>query len=363
MAGPKTARNPGSGGVRVREAEYTGAPFHVSDEAGVGIVPTHKSVRNFQQSPQLNATLADRPSTSGGMSTRKPSEKRGTRDDLHVKPIRANQFSTTYYNFPLPCSLPTPATTPRSSPSRSYSPVISGSEVARPNYAFSEMEIGMAIGSPTHQPTVLGSHVEIQATARENTPESLEDWKIFAHATKSKPSKWKILGGLFGRKSSDSSTEFYQIQTEVQTPRLEYVTSPLVTTERTRGRARTNSERKTGKRKPEIQRANTMPTDFQFQRSEVPPKVPPKGPKQFPILPETQNPEIRLEGEPLLNVEIPSVEMERYSVMFGSVIKPTASASSLLARRQATLDRLKVVNEAIAEHVSVPRRTLLSLLT
>jgi hypothetical protein len=55
----------------------------------------------------------------------------------------------------------------------------------------------------------------------------------------------------------------------------------------------------------------------------------------------------------MLDVDIPSIQLERYSVMFGSVLqKPTSTASSLLARRQATLDKLKTVNEALASKVS-----------
>jgi hypothetical protein len=226
------------------------------------------------------------------------------------------------------------------------------------------MEIGMALGSPTHQPAAWSPHVQYQASVRNDTPESLDEWKTSAHS-KPKSSKWKILGGLFGRKSSESSVEFYQVQPEVQTTsEADYVTFPDPPTERGRGRARTNSQRKM-KYKPEIQRANTMPTEFHFEeeteRPKVPPKVPPKGPKEFPILqkirpPGIKTPEIQLDGGPLLNVDIPSIEMERYSVMFGSVIKPATSASSLLARRQATLDRLKVVNEKIAEAVSGAER-------
>ena len=83
---------------------------------------------------------------------------------------------------------------------------------------------------------------------------------------------------------------------------------------------------------------------------------------------QTPTPEIRLEGGLmsdnaqhgqkglLLNVDIPTTQLERYSVMFGSVLqKPpnTVTSSSLLARRQATLDRLKTVNEALALKVSL----------
>lgn len=348
MAGPRTMRNPGNGGVRVREADNAGAPFHVSDVAKFR-VPTPKSSRNFQRSPQRYVTLTDRPSTSGGVSTRKPVEKRGTKDDIHVSPLRANKFGTTYYNFPLPGSLPTPAATPRTSPSRTYTPEISEQEVVGSNYTHRHMEIGMALGSPTHQTTIWSPHVQSQAPVREYSPESLEEWQTSTISPKRKASKWKKWGGLFGRKSSDSSVEYSQPQTEVQTMHgTDYMTFPEPPTEIPRSRARTNSERKTVKHKPDIQRANTAPVDFQLQES----KELPKGPKQFSILTETRSPEIKLDGRPLLDVDIPTIEMERYSVMFGSLIKPTSSASSLLARRQATLDRLKMVNEAIAQCVS-----------
>ncbi|GKT48571.1 uncharacterized protein ColSpa_08752 [Colletotrichum spaethianum] len=71
-----------------------------------------------------------------------------------------------------------------------------------------------------------------------------------------------------------------------------------------------------------------------------------------------------------LNVEIPSIKMERYSVMFGNVLgQPQGShdstaeqhasqmASSLLARRQATLDRLKTINDKVIKEEEDRDRT------
>jgi hypothetical protein len=126
-----------------------------------------------------------------------------------------------------------------------------------------------------------------------------------------------------------------------------------------RGRGRTNSERKTEKHKPDMKRANTAPLSFDFHEHD--------GRMQAPM------PEITIDGGPMvdsihqpiqlqvnhgglmLDVAIPSVQMERYSIMFGSVLqKPvsTNTTSSLLARRQATLDRLKTVNEELTLKVS-----------
>ncbi|KAK8430092.1 hypothetical protein IWX49DRAFT_256369 [Phyllosticta citricarpa] len=56
---------------------------------------------------------------------------------------------------------------------------------------------------------------------------------------------------------------------------------------------------------------------------------------------------------PLLNVDIPSVEMERYSVMFGNVLKKDRS-SNLLQRRQGNKDALKPLN---SESLRVSRFT------
>jgi len=55
--------------------------------------------------------------------------------------------------------------------------------------------------------------------------------------------------------------------------------------------------------------------------------------------PEEDGPNFRLNGESLLQVEIPNVEMERYSVMFSNLLEPPTT-SSLMARRQAHLDEL-----------------------
>ena len=51
-------------------------------------------------------------------------------------------------------------------------------------------------------------------------------------------------------------------------------------------------------------------------------------------------------GKPLLDVDIPQVHMERYSVMFSGVLPPstTNSSSSLLQRRQGNTDKVKPLN-------------------
>jgi hypothetical protein len=53
---------------------------------------------------------------------------------------------------------------------------------------------------------------------------------------------------------------------------------------------------------------------------------------------------------PLLDVEIPNVKLDRYSVMFGSLLQSNSSStsnrsSSLLVRRQGNSERLKPLTE------------------
>jgi len=240
------------------------------------------------------------------------------------------------------------------------------------------MEIGMALGSPSHQPVAWNSHYNYDTSRQTDSPESLDqmdDWKQAALPQRPKASKWKTFGGLFGggRKTKEPVPAFYQVQLygdEAQpeksdTVEQNYTTFPSPQSfgerPRTRGedkrpmRGRTNtlSEKKTKQHKPDLKRSQTAPLDFDLPNHNEPPK-------QFPL--SKQTPEIQLDGGPMLNVDIPSIELERYSVMFGSLLKPTHTTSSnLLARRQATLDKLKMVNEAIAEHVSQPFKDIWEL--
>lgn len=52
----------------------------------------------------------------------------------------------------------------------------------------------------------------------------------------------------------------------------------------------------------------------------------------------------------LLDVSIPDVTMERYSVMFGNLLQPgTNQSSSLLARRQANAEKIKPLTDLVAK--------------
>ncbi|ATY65169.1 hypothetical protein A9K55_004396 [Cordyceps militaris] len=64
-----------------------------------------------------------------------------------------------------------------------------------------------------------------------------------------------------------------------------------------------------------------------------------------------QTPAWRPGQGPILDVEIPDISFERYSVMFGSLIEKQQSSGGLLARRQAALARIKAhEDEGRREH-------------
>ncbi|OAQ99462.1 hypothetical protein LLEC1_03677 [Akanthomyces lecanii] len=50
---------------------------------------------------------------------------------------------------------------------------------------------------------------------------------------------------------------------------------------------------------------------------------------------------------PVLDIEIPDTKLERYSVMFGSLLEKQQSTGSLLARRQATLARIRALEDEV----------------
>lgn len=359
-------------GVRGRDAEFPSAPAHVSDNAQAVALDIN-TVRQFYFSNQHPGRIPDRPSTSGGTGTtsdfpvRRNARKRETKDDLYFRPPASHGQETTLYNFPLPRSLPTPSSSPREStplPRKSSllpRPSTLDSIEAEREVEMPQMEIGMAIGSPSHPPaTWRQSKFESHAWSQYPDPmeDSMDD-SIAPAPVKQKSSRWKMLGGLFGggkKQNSAQAQAFYQLQPERQQQmpaepgHVHFGESPE---SKPRGRGRTNSERKIGRKKPDMKRSNTAPQQFDLEPSRVRPA----------------NPQITLDGGPIvdnviqrepsdgglmLNVDIPSVEMERYSVMFGSLLPKTPGLHSpLLARRQATLDKLKTVNEELALKVSL----------
>lgn len=239
---------------------------------------------------------------------------------------------------------------PRAEPSTEHSCVSDQSMVVE---TMASHQIGMALGSPAHPPQTWQTSYDSEERPV-FSPDLLEKkGHSVASSKQHKIPRWHLFGGFFGAKKhgGPGRDDFYQVQSDGGTVSdsndERRVKSPR--------RGQTVTGRK-DKAKVELKRTQTLPVpptpkhaDFQT-RAETPENrlnVPYDGPREL-----TNNP-----GGGLLNVSIPSVQLERYSVMFGSVLQKrdtssTSSSSNLLARRQATLDRLDTVSENLASKVS-----------
>ncbi|KAK7956114.1 uncharacterized protein PG986_005336, partial [Apiospora aurea] len=256
-------------------------------------------------------------------------DKRVSRDDFYVslKPegaLRPRQI------FPAPgtatTGLPTPEASPNSiATSRAQIPVI---RLPTPESASDSSSIGMAIGSPVHQQTASSSNSQqtLRPTFNRNPTSPLSAVESVgsteSSGSKKQAGKWKLFG-RFGKKHTETAQS---------SPPTSAASSEM------RGASRPglafSAPRMEGDRN--VARNNTV----------AGPKTPGR---HKPIVERGQ---WGTPGSGFLDVEIPDSNMERYSVMFGDVLKNNHSASSLLARRQATLDKLKTISD-VKEHPEV----------
>ncbi|KAI6440344.1 hypothetical protein MCOR17_011857 [Pyricularia oryzae] len=249
------------------------------------------------------------------------------------------------------------------------------------------MPIGMAIGSPTQghsPPNFVNSWrpqvPQVQEVVRPEPeprlpPPQPEPEPEPAPVKRTKTGRRRLFG-LFGRKhveeptiplpSQNSSYSDIRSASSLQSQRSP--STPM--------RSNTSAGSNASKYKPLIARTNTEPMNStpRSPRRKISNPIPiansidtehpyqphtmAQVPRQEVLRPEISRPEISRPvnppppipitntGGPFLNVEIPDVKMERYSVMFSGLLNPQSS-SSLLARRQATLDRLKSINDCI----------------
>ena len=367
MATRTTAVN-ASGGVSVRgrDAGFPSAPIRVSEEVRSRSI-NKSGIQQFGVPVQDRNVLPERPSTSGGpsphFSSRKETERRRAKDDLHFNPPPSSGRVMNSHTPPMPGALPTPTDTPKSSP-----PLAQNSSFTRTDTPDSmtegrlaganveQAEIGMALGSPSQQPNTWQSSSPFESTARSWSPEEQAN---AIGPSRQKSRRWKLLGGLFGgnkRQNPATGQEpFYHLQPESINQTMEarnYVNFAEATIlhdtpiEKPVNRCRAYSERKNVQAKPDMRRANTVPMNFDSQDPERERMTPSKITHDGGPASQQQSSH---GGRLMLNVDIPSIEMERYSVMFGSVLqKPTTTtSSSLLARRQATLEKLKTITESL----------------
>lgn len=189
----------------------------------------------------------------------------------------------------------------------------------------SPMGVGIALGSPG------------MVNSKENLPPPRFDTSIFAPERKEqqpvrKASKWKKIGGLFRAKSALASPTH---------PRPSFQQSHS-----TDGTGGVGIKHKTEKHATE--EWPRIETDAQNSTSRN--CTTPSRSRKFSFSNKKSSPKERHEEHgqgPRLDVSIPDVQMERYSVMFSNVMNKN-QRPSLLARRSKTLDSLQVPQNSVS---------------
>ncbi|KAI1277475.1 hypothetical protein F5Y07DRAFT_398400 [Xylaria sp. FL0933] len=322
--------------------------------------------RPLPATPPFRANMADRPSTSGGPSSRKTAktdfkfDKRVSRDDFYLG-SRVYGGTRSGANAPFRDQLPTPDASPKTVPIQQFATRTKDWEPTKG--AVMETRhggIGMALGSPTQAPSFSDTW-NTQNTARvekesysSTTPPLSRGSSVdtFDMPLSRKPTgKWKLFG-LFTRKPSEQSVPAISISDPnglygTNRPEEAIVTSqaPPPSEPKNPTRSNTTSSRKAPKHKPIIVRSQTMPSNVQADRQEqktrAGEKQRGKSSSRTPAAFDTGH-QPNPAAKPLLNVEIPDVRLERYSVMFDGVLN---SNPSLLSRRQATVPKLKSIED------------------
>lgn len=223
-----------------------------------------------------------------------------------------------------------------------------------------EIVIGLALGSPRQNPlsALPPDYRDVDVSCVCSSPENpastlgtVCEIGSGSKGIKRKGSKWKSLGSFFGRSQVRSASPFYQLDQKQQPEPARQIIAQdyLETNALRRKRADSNHGNKAhqvdsftgtpgeeiGEPQPEMQRIPAKYTAHAIAGD-----LDPHGERQGSRMP----------GPSLLQVEIPCVELERYSVMFGDVLEPQVRQiqrqPSLLARRQAHLEEPHTVTDS-----------------
>lgn len=232
--------------------------------------------------------------------------------------------------------------------------------------------IGMALGSPTYTPETAPPAwrpqftTTVSAGAPPAQSQMINDGEV---SPKSKPRKWGIFGRSWSKRVKGTSPAAGQDGQPASPP-----TSSLLARSTSSARSRVSPRDKEPVSSPpprSISRSNTEPMFNQGPKAKAPTSAPRQqagaangpAPRQQAGAANTPAKAGHAGGgapagnspstlgsdlsEPLLDVEIPDVTLERYSVMFSHLLQQ-GSTSSLLARRQATQDRIKALKEGVS---------------
>lgn len=352
------------------------SPFCERSSVSVCLV-TKSPTAPTSRSP-TDAMASPRPSTSGGLSTRRGGnnssnfEKRMSKDDFAInlggrrtmqqgmapnRPVSRDDMYTrdrmaamsSRFHIPVRGSTITPEHSPHYPGSREA--LIPIRMPTPESITSGDIPIGMALGSPAHIPS---EPSRWQAQFPPASPQ-VSDQSAFPSPAMSGPGgslqrkktgRRKLFGGLFGgSKKNTGGEEGSRGLTSIMkgSHGSSATVSALPNAPKTPTRSNTQSDVRTPKHKPLTLRSNTMP----YNKGD-----PSEGYGSNSAYMRQGNDGRQLQPPPIppiprLEVRIPDTKMERYSVMFSDLLKENGKqepATSLLARRQATLERLKTIN-------------------
>lgn len=246
--------------------------------------------------------------------------------------------------------------------------------------------IGLALGSPHESPLPplppedrLEKHIAGCKSPESNPTTQSGSCASYKEVDSEKPRMvtWRSFGGLFGRKRAVSpSAPLYQVQTsgkkapeqgrfqpstlgrigsdEDPMTRAQMISQQRQASQMTSTASHVHdinpsaqSQRRVRSRRKDVKPA-ASPTRPKFPRSQTCPiaehraKCPIPPPKDVEAKPGIAA--LQFNGGSLLQVEIPSVQLERYSVMFENLLQAPPS-SSLLARRHGHLEELGSIDQ------------------
>ncbi|KAK4231345.1 hypothetical protein QBC38DRAFT_246375 [Podospora fimiseda] len=348
--------------------------------------------------PPQKAAMPARPRTSSGPSSKSPMRddyKRMSKDDMAVNETRRMEMHRGKKGLQpyvvgitggpgpfTPESLRSPASrtlrTPSPAPSQMISP-----RPATPESMFSgDIPIGMALGSPSNANFIAtplvsspvandssGSWQPPQPAQQVQRPVVIEDAYTPPPVLpirqqqpevrqptpepaiqRTKTQKRRLFASLFGGGKKNAPEQqaktMEKAEANLSTVSITVTGPSEEATTTTPARSNTIGGKKAAKHKPIITRSNTISSpsrpnfrmDKRLDTSEPVPSL-----SSSPFM-RSASPS----GRGLLDIEIPDVRLERYSIMFSGVLNSNGAGrpkSTLLERRQATLEKLKTIND------------------
>ncbi len=212
--------------------------------------------------------------------------------------------------------------------------------------------IGVAVGSPSQlQPTHLGSLGQSPLAKMETELSNSSEHHFEDPTSKTKGARWKKLGGLFKARNAFLNepvpSPFYQLQ-------VQYAAQEVKQSE-------SSFQSRSVDPAPRDQDARFLFDKILGSNGQLDPQNYVENPHQQILVARGRTEESSKPSDhtgaqrpskqysfpsrlPLLDVQIPDVQMDRYSVMFGSLLDEQESPN-LLSRRDKTLDKLLTISD------------------